>query len=246
MDVAEVRKKLRAALEHEPRVNLHRDRVEIDYGDGVLTLSGEVADIAAKRLALEHAAALPGVAGVVDRLRVQPAERMGDGAIAADIERVLLEDTAFGGIDVRTRVRGRPEKPERGEAASGAAGRSDGAWIEIAVDDGVVTLDGDVPSLSHKRLAGALAWWSPGSRDVVNGLGVTPEDEDTDAEILDALRIVLDKDPFVDPSQIAARCHGAVITLEGLVRNDAQRDLVEFDAWALFGVDKVINRITVA
>jgi len=35
--------------------------------------------------------------------------------------------------------------------------------IDIGVEDGVVTLDGDVP---------VLAWWAPGSRDVVKGLGV--------------------------------------------------------------------------
>jgi len=37
------------------------------------------------------------------------------------------------------------------------------AFIYSTVEDGVVTLNGRVPSLSHKRLAGALAWWNPGS-----------------------------------------------------------------------------------
>ncbi len=72
-----------------------------------------------------------------------------------------------------------------------------------------------------------------------------PDDEDSEAEILDALRIVLEKDPTVDASQITARCQGAVITLQGLARNESERELAEFDAWALFGVDRVINRIDV-
>jgi osmotically-inducible protein OsmY len=264
MNNAKVERKIRAALEHDTRINLHHDPIEIEYDGEVVTLSGDVADIAAKRLALEHAAALPEVSAVVDRLRVRPGERMGDGAIAAHIERTLLDDSSFAGFGLRTRVgekqgpkaepsafsRISPEPPaeERGEEGAedgGGNGLPRPPWIEISVEDGVVTLDGDVPSLSHKRLAGVLAWWAPGSRDVVNGLGVEPDEEDTDEEILDALRIVLDKDPVVDATQISATCENSVVTLQGLVENESHRDLVEFDAWAIFGVDKVVNHIRV-
>lgn len=237
MDADEVAKNLKAALEHEPRVNLHRDPVSIDFRDGVATLSGDMETIAAKRLTLERAAALPAVTGVIDRLRVRAAEPMGDGAIADHVVRALTQEPSFDACAIRRQVGEavhvvRPAGPER-----------DRWWIECRVDGGVVTLDGDVPSLSHKRLAGAMAWWVPGSRDVVNGLGVEPDERDTDAEILDALRIVLEKDPLVDATAIRASCVNARITLEGTVRDEAERDLAEFDAWALFGVDDVINRI---
>jgi osmotically-inducible protein OsmY len=184
----------------------------------------------------------------IDRLRVPPSEPMSDGAIAAHIERSLLEDSAFGGFSIATRLGPRAAAaPQETGSGGDSDGRAAGApWIDIGVDGGVVTLDGDVPSLSHKRLAGVLAWWAPGSRDVVNGLGVEPDEQDTDEEILDALRIVLDKDLAADASQISATCKNAVITLEGLVGDEAERDLVELDAWALFGVDKVVNRIVVA
>jgi osmotically-inducible protein OsmY len=36
-----------------------------------------------------------------------------------------------------------------------------------------------------------------------------------------------------------------VITLEGLVSSDSHREVAEFDAWTLFGVDKVVNCIEV-
>jgi hypothetical protein len=225
MSNAEVEKKIRAALEHDTRINLHRDPVEIEYDGDVVTLAGEVSDLAAKRLALEHAARLPEVSAVVDRLRVRPGERMGDGAIAAHIERSLIEDSAVGGFNLRTRVGAKhgpkaepaafsripPEAPMEG--GDGEEGLPHPPWIEVSVEDGVVTLDGDVPSLSHKRLAGVLAWWAPGSCDVVNGLAVEPDDDDTDEEILDALRIVLDKDPVVDATQISASCKNSVVTL---------------------------------
>jgi osmotically-inducible protein OsmY len=119
--------------------------------------------------------------------------------------------------------------------------------IEVQVEDGIVILDGEVISLSHKRLAGVLAWWTPGCRDVVNGLEVVPPEQDTDDEVTDALRIVLEKDPLVkDPEQIRIRTHDYVVTLEGLVNKEEDRHTAELDAWYLFGVDKVINRIDVA
>ncbi len=238
MDATDVIKRIESALEHEPRVNPHRSDIAIEFAEGTVTLSGEVESIAAKRLALERAAALPDVSGIVDRLRVKPAEKMGDGEIASHIEHAIASDSAFDTCAImktvgETREVVRPREPERREC-----------WIEIRVDDGVVTLDGVVPSLSHKRLAGAIAWWVPGSRDVVNGLGVEPDERDSDAEIVDALELVLEKDPLLDSSQMRATCKNSVVTLRGVARNETERDLAEFDAWAVFGVDDVVNELS--
>jgi osmotically-inducible protein OsmY len=111
------------------------------------------------------------------------------------------------------------------------------------VEAGVVTLNGQVPSLSHKRLAGVLAWWVPGSRDVINGLEVMPPEEDNDDEITDAVRLALEKDPFVNAAQVRVRTKHAIVTLEGLVAHDTEKHMAECDAWYVFGVDKVINTL---
>jgi osmotically-inducible protein OsmY len=238
MNLAEFRRSLGAILDNDPRIDLHRDRIVISLDGGVATVTGEVGDIAAKRRALELVAAQPGIDGIVDRLRVRPAEPMGDGAIADHIEQALLRDSAFNECGLRRCVR-----DERTVVRPQANG---GAWIELRVADGVVTFDGEVPSLSHKRLAGALAWWVPGSRDVVNGLAVEPDEEDNEQEILDGLRLVLEKDALVDAAQIRPSCKGAVVTLDGFVASHSERGAAEFDAWALFGVDEVVNRIAVS
>jgi osmotically-inducible protein OsmY len=115
--------------------------------------------------------------------------------------------------------------------------------IELSVNDGVVLLDDHVPSLAQKRLAGVLAWWVPGSRDVINGMAVEPHEEDNDEELLDAVRLVLEKDPFVNADQIRVSAKNSVITLEGLVINDVQRRMAQNDAWYVFGVDKVIDML---
>ncbi len=117
--------------------------------------------------------------------------------------------------------------------------------MEVEVADGVVTLNGRVGSLSHMRLAGVLAWWVPGSRDVVNGLDVVPPEEDNDDEVSDAVRLVLEKDPFVNAGQIRVTCSNYAVTLEGLVPKPLEKGMAEADAWYVFRVGEVINRIDV-
>jgi len=227
----------RHALASEPRLDLHRFPLSLAFDGQTLTIEGEVADIAAKKLALERAAALPEVAGIIDRLRVQPAQPMGDREIRDHLANAFQGEPAFTDLELvekdgeRTLVLHRPDE---------AAGR-----IEFAAADGVVTLDGRVPTLARKRLAGVLAWWVPGSRDVVNGIAVEPPEEDSPDAIEDAVALVLDRDPFVDGSQIRVGVRHAVVHLTGLVPTESERDMAEFDAWYVFGVDKVINDIEV-
>jgi len=229
-------KAVQAAWEHEPRINLHTHPVTISYDNGVLTLEGEVQDIAAKKISMELAIAAPGVTGIVDRLHVTPAVRLGDGAILTAVRDVLLQEPALQDCAVRVRNKGKVETIR--EAAAPNSG-----VMELSVNDGVVLLDDHVPSLAKKRLAGVLAWWVPGSRDVVNGMAVEPPEEDNDEELLDTVRLVLTRDPFVDADQIRLSTKQSVVTLEGLVINAVQRRAAENDAWFVFGVDKVVNNL---
>lgn len=229
---------VRAALEREARINLHRHPVTIRCDGDVLVLEGEVYDIAAKKLALGLAAAVAGVRGIVDRLHLVPSERKGDGAIRDGCVKFILGEPTLRNCEVRIHHKGRVDALRRVEPDS--AGN-----IEIAVQDGVITLDGEVGSLSHKRIAGVLAWWTPGRRDVVDGLEVVPPQVDSDAEIEEALRLVFEADPVLNPDQIRISSRASVVTLDGHVAADAEKTLAELDAWYLFGVDKVVNRLQV-
>jgi len=157
---------VRTALREEPRVSPAYRSIHLAFSNGDLTIEGEVPNIAAKKLALERAAAVPAVSHIVDRLRVAPAERMMDGQVRDLVRDALLQEPALAECTLREWVKGKPEMVRAPTPSRGA--------IDIRVEDGVVTLDGDVPGLAHKRIAGVLAWWVPGSRDVINGLGVTP------------------------------------------------------------------------
>ena len=225
-----------ATLEREPRVKLHSYPIDVSYLDGVVTLSGEVAGIAAKKLALELAATPRPVTGIVDRLRVAPAERMEDGAIRDHVCNAFLSEPAFEGYSVRALVKQEMEPVRILDCRQ---------MLEVEVTEGVVVLNGSVQSLTHKRLAGVIAWWVPGSREVVNGIEVLPAMQDNDDEVVDAIRLVLEKDPLVNASQIRPGCRNLVVTLEGAVTTESGKAAAESDAWYVFGVNGVVNKITV-
>ncbi len=72
-----------------------------------------------------------------------------------------------------------------------------------------------------------------------------PPEEDSDDAIAEATRLALEKDPFVNAGQIRVGVRHAVVTLTGSMANEYERDMAEFDAWYVFGVDRVINNIGV-
>ncbi|HEX6319459.1 MAG TPA: BON domain-containing protein [Burkholderiales bacterium] len=230
-------RKVHAALEREPRINLHRFPIAISNAGGVVVLEGELADVAAKKLALDLAASVGGVSGIVDRLRVAPGERRGDGAVRDSLARLLLEYPEFRNCALRSHTNDRVEVLRAVEDGVGD--------IEISVAEGVITLEGHVISQSHRRFAGVLAWWTPGRRDVVNSLEVRPDYEDRDDEITEVMRLVLEADPQVNADQIRPNCANGVVTLDGSVPSPEQKRRAELDAWSLYGVSRVVNRLQV-
>ena len=231
---------IRAALHSEPRLgrDFRADRLDID-AEGTVIMEAEVDSVAAKRLALERVAATAGVTGIIDRIRVKPAARMSDDGIRDHLRKAYIQEPEFRRLKIMERIDGELR------LVRDALPDSEAGEIDIEVADGVVTLNGAAPGLASKRLAGLLAWWVPGSRDVINGIAVEPPEEDAPIRIEEAVRIALDKDPFVDAAQIRVGARGRTVRLTGLVHTDATRKAAEADAWYVFGVDEVINEIAV-
>ncbi|MGZ5095487.1 MAG: BON domain-containing protein [Burkholderiales bacterium] len=169
----------------------------------------------------------------MDRLRVARGEPRGYGAIRDSFGGFLLEQAEFSDCALRVRT------------GDGLKTLRDLQHPSGEIEDGAITLEGHVPSLTHKRVAGVLAWWSPGCRDVVNSLDVVPVEEDNDGEVVDALRLVLEMDPLVQAEQITVRCRNYEVTLDGYVRTEQELRQAELGARALFAVENVINNIEV-
>src|SRR3989344_4231982 len=228
-EMTSVEKAVMAAFEHDRGINLHRHpiRLEFDIIMGALILEGEVENIIAKKRAFDIASQVEGIQGVMDHLTVAPSD---------SLIQELLQEPALLLCTIRAHNKGSMETLRE------ATEMSDNV-IEVFVNEGIIQLNGVVPSLSHKRLAGVLAWWTPGCRDVINGMRVTPPEADNDDEIADALRLVLEKDPLIHADQIGIRVKNRIVTLTGLVGNKEEKKMAELDAWYLLGVNKVVNNI---
>jgi osmotically-inducible protein OsmY len=212
---AEAVKKLRAALTERLHLDLESNPIDIKIEDEAVVIEGTVDDIAIKKRAVLLAMGIDGVDGVVDRLRVRPSSTMSD----AEIERHITD--AFDEENTLARL-----------------------GLEVEVNDGVVDLEGSVPSLTHKRLAGVLAWWIPGSVDVINSLVVTPDEEDGDGELTDGVLTVLEKDHLVNSGSVSVASRDWVVTLFGTAGCDIEKKAIEHDAWYVWGVNEVVNNIS--
>lgn len=227
---------VRSALERHREIDQQASPIDLAVEDGVLVLRGEVRDIATKRVARLVAAQCLGADHVRDALRVAPAEQRSDAGIADFLDRLLMQESVFRDYTHRVVAGDPPEAPAAAEPLH------DGS-IVAAVKDGIVTLKGTVGSLTHRRLAEVLAWWSPGVGAVHNHLHVVPEEKDTDAEVNDALRIILEIDPWLNATEITTRVDDRVVTLEGRVPSREQRRMAELDAWYIPGVHGVANHL---
>ncbi len=229
--------RVRAALEVDPHVNLHRHPVTVHAEGEVVTLAGTVEDIIAKRRAVLAARGVDGVREVLDELRVQPAAPMGQDECLQHVRDALYEEPAFCDYRLVT-VNHKDEREVARDPAEPA-----GELLVTVEPDRRVVLGGTVRSLSHRRLAEVLAWWVPGSTDVKNDLVVDPPEADNDGEILDTVELVLEKDRLVDHGDMTVGCRDAVVTLSGGVPTGAQKRLAEYDAWYVSGVRDVVNRL---
>ncbi|MDZ7749083.1 MAG: BON domain-containing protein [Halofilum sp. (in: g-proteobacteria)] len=223
-------KAIEAALEQDPAINLHSHPVHIEHGDGV-RLHGTVADIRAKRRALQQARAAAGTASVDDELRVERAEARGERELRQAVVATLMQEPAF----AESRV-------VDGDAVAAADA---GDVIAVAADGARVRLDGHVTSVARRRLAEALAWWVPGVADVVNRLQAAPGEPDGDGELADAIRLVLEKDPSIPARQLEITARAGVIRLAGAVDSEEQRRLALLDCWYVPGVEGVEDELAV-
>jgi osmotically-inducible protein OsmY len=203
-------------LTHERRINLVQSELAVGCADGLVTLRGTVPTVASKRLAARLAASVPGVRGVSDQLQVSSPMPMGDQQIHNHIHRSFIQERNLEADD-----------------------------IAIEVQNGRVTLRGEVHSLVYLRLAEVLCWWIPGVTSVDNQLEINPPEQDSDEELRDNLQVILGKDMLVDPSRFQLEVANGVVTLRGAVASAVTREAAEKDCWYTPGVVDVINELAV-
>lgn len=239
MDQEATVKRICASLERDVGINLHTGQVRVEPAGRAILLEGMVARISEKRRAALVAQRIAGDIPVEDRLAVQPAQDREDGTIRDVLSNAILSEPVFLHFNVSM------WEKEAVQDLRLAPRAVEGSLV-LAVNDGVVTLGGEVWSLSHKRFAGLLAWWVPGVKNVDNQIAVKPADSDTDDEINDDVNLALEKDPLVHEEQISSITRDHVVTLQGLVPTEEEKRMAEDDIWYMgLGVRGVINEVMV-
>jgi osmotically-inducible protein OsmY len=126
-------------------------------------------------------------------------------------------------------------------------GRIGQTQIGVQVTDGIVLLSGVVESWAVRNASAEAAHRVVGVHDVANELEVAPAESvvPSDLEIARVVRHALQWDALVPYERINSTVSAAVVTLEGSVETNAQREDAERAIAHLKGIRAVHNRIRI-
>jgi osmotically-inducible protein OsmY len=117
--------------------------------------------------------------------------------------------------------------------------------IEVKVEDGTVTLQGEVSSYDQMRRAAMVARSRSGVRQVINSLTVSASDM-SDDEIRTQVQGALEDDSSLAGAGIKSQVSDGKVTLIGEAENYAQVSRAERTIGDLAGVRVIDNQITVS
>lgn len=187
--------------------------IDVQTNNGIVTISGEVNNILAKKRATAIAETVKGVRSVINTIEVR-STGMTDSEIAESVRTALIFDPA-----------------------------TDSWEINVKVNDGVVTLTGNVDSWQEKWLAGKVAEGVAGVRDLNNRIEVNVNTSRSDSEIKTEIEQALKWDALVDGALIDVKVDNGHVTLSGTVGSAAEKNYAEMDCWVagVVGVNNDIN-----
>ena len=207
---------------------LKNDSIKTESKDGVVTLTGTVAEASHKSLAENTVESLPGVKSVDNRLKVKgesPAEHS-DMWISMKVKSALLF--------------------HRNVSATGTT---------VYVKNGIVTLQGEASSVAQKELTTEYAKDVDNVKEVKNEMTIaqtpaipseTMGDKIDDASITAQVKSSLLSHHSTSALHTTVSTTDGVVTLSGIAKNDAEKSLVTKLVTDINGVTSVINNMTVA
>jgi len=217
-----------AAKSYVFKTVLKDDSIKTESEEGIVTLTGTVADASHRSLAENTVASLPGVKSVVNQLAIngeQPAEHS-DRWIGIKVKSALLF--------------------HRNVSATGTT---------VYVKDGIVTLQGEAGSMAQKELTTEYAKDVDNVKAVDNEMTIakapaipseTMRDKIDDASITAEVKSSLMSHHSTSALHTGVTTTDGVVTLSGVAQNDAEKSLVTKLTTDINGVTSVINNMTVA
>ncbi len=217
-----------AAKSYVFKTYLKDDSIKTESKDGVVTLTGTVADASHKSLAENTVASLPGVKSVDNQLKIsgtQPAEHS-DAWITTKVKTALLF--------------------HRNVSATGTT---------VYTKDGVVTLQGEASSLAQKELTTEYAQDIDNVKSVKNEMtiakmpatpGESTGDKIDDASITAQVKSSLLAHRSTSALHTSVSTTDGVVTVSGIAKNEAEKSLVTKLVTDINGVTSVINNMIIS
>lgn len=203
-----------AELDWEPSVNAGHIGVEVT--DGVVTLQGRVGNYEEKWAAEQAAKRVLGVRGIAMNIDVV----LKDGLARNDTDIAIAAENAF----------------------DWSASIPNGA-IKVLVENGWVTLSGDVQWPFIREAAEKVVRTLVGVKGVTNHVTISPPVEPRD--IKTKIEAALYRRAHIDTKAIKVTVAKGTVTLTGQVDSLAERDTVEHAAWSTPGVRVVVDNLMV-
>jgi osmotically-inducible protein OsmY len=200
-------------LEFEPSLNAARIGVEVDRG--VVTLTGKVDNYFEKVNAERAAQRVAGVTALAVEIEV---------AIPGPLRRTDA-DIARNAASVLQWMTNLPKDS-----------------VKVIVDNGIITLSGDLAWQHQKLAAGDAVRFLSGVIAVNNMIALKSEASSGDVKA--HLEAALKRQAGIDAQAISVKVSGSEVTLSGKVHSWAERNLIAHSAWATAGVRSVIDHTT--
>jgi osmotically-inducible protein OsmY len=210
---SQIRQDVLDELQWEPAVNANKIGVAVE--NGIVTLSGYVSSYGEKRAAEQAVARVKGVKAIAEE------------------------------IDVKLPTPGERTDAEIAQAVVNALQLNSGVTQEISVkvEDGVVTLNGDVRWKYERDNVKHAIENIAGIRGILNLVSVI--EQPTAADVREQIRNAFERAALLDAAQLQVETEEGEVTLRGHVHSLAELREAEYAAWAGPGVSKVVNKLKV-